>query len=208
MTLGRRRSQPGLCPPLPLWEKHLVFLWLGFCLVTVFLETCGLETLRKYPVLFFVWSFGPAKKPRCWWLLCNQFFSIINKMVVSFLKTIQLPSSCQSQLLFFSPEPLAQPLTTPEFHQLRHTAPLELEWEEGSREVVGRNRVVIAEHTKLITKHHKHLALPSFLFLFLFFFNKINKMEENEWKEERWRSVRLRYFSSCSKNWCKAIYGE
>jgi len=74
----------------------------------------------------------------------------MNKTVVSFLKIIQLPYSCQSQLLFFSSEPLAQLLTTPAFHQLQHAAPTELEWEEGSQEVVERERTVTAEDRKLI----------------------------------------------------------
>lgn len=79
----------------------------------------------------FLWGdsldLGKATLQNSWRLLCNQFFSVMNKMVVSFLKIIQLPASCQSWLLFFSPEPLAQPLTTSEFHQLQHAAPLESE---------------------------------------------------------------------------------
>lgn len=107
----------------------------------------------------------------------------MNKMVVSFLKIIQLPSSCQSQLLFFSPEPLAQALTTPEFHQLQHAAPLELEREEGSKEVAGRKRVVTAEDRKLITKQYTNLLLSFSSFSLFYFFSlfifRINKMGEN-----------------------------
>lgn len=87
-------------PSLTAEENHPTFLWLGLCPQwrgdDIHYEICGLETLCKYPIPFLggvVWTW---EKPHSWCLLWNQFFSVLNKTVVSFLNIIQLPSSCQS----------------------------------------------------------------------------------------------------------------
>lgn len=129
---------------LPLLCKKIIQL---FC-DSIFLLSEGVIVFAMRPVdkkhytniqfYFFCLGFWTWEKSHSRWLLCNQFFPGMNKIVVSFLKIIQLPSSCQSQLLFFSPELLAQPLARPGFCQLQHAAPLESEWKEGSKKVAGR----------------------------------------------------------------------